>query len=90
MAEARGLQLGASCCNRHIDWCPRDIDRAYDVSVHRQAALNTTKGGLTLAVLFRTVPTRRARLGRVPWVYRVQCYPGKSSLVGKERTELPE
>jgi hypothetical protein len=35
MTEVRGLQLGASCCNRHIDWCPRDIDRAHDVSVHR-------------------------------------------------------
>src|SRR5260221_3682740 len=61
MHTCRGLQLGASCCNRHIDWCPRDIDSAYDVSVHRQAACDTTKGGLTLAVLFRTVPTGRAR-----------------------------
>ncbi len=78
------------CCNRHIDWCPRDIDSAYDVSVHRQAACDTTKGGLTLAVLFCTVPTGRARSRRVALVQRVQWHAGKSSLVGKELTQLPK
>ena len=90
MHKCRGLRLGASCCNRHIDWCPRDIDSAYDVSVHRQAACDTTKGGLTLAVLFCTVPIGRARSRRVARVYRMQWHASKSSLVGKELTQLPK
>src|SRR5712692_3046786 len=63
-----GLQLGASCCNRHHDRCPGDIDSGVDVSVHRHAALLTDKGGLTLAVRFCTVATHMARPGRIAWV----------------------
>ena len=83
-----GLQLGASCCNRLHDRSPRDIDRGIDVSVHRESARLTDEGGLTLAVLFCRVATSRTSTACIARVYRVQWHASKSSLVGKERTEL--
>ena len=74
--------------NRHHDRCPRDIDSGIDVSVHRMTALDTTEGGLTLAVRFCTVATRATRTRRVAGINGMQWYASKSRLVGKELTEL--
>ena len=85
-----GLQLGASCRNRHHDRCPRDIDSSVSISVIGIAALNTAEGGLTLAVLFGTVSAHMARLRRVAGINSMQWDTCKRSLVGKEQTQLPE
>jgi hypothetical protein len=68
-AEAGGLQLGASCYNRPIDRCPRDIESGIVVSVPTVAAGLTDKGGLTLAVRFCTMSTLATGTRRVAWVY---------------------
>src|SRR2546428_821896 len=74
--------------NRHHDRCPRDIDSGIPISVIGMATLDTTKSGLTLAVRFCTVATHMARSRRVARVNRVQWDTSKSSLVGKELTQL--
>ncbi len=51
-------------------------------------ALDTTEAGLTLTVLFCTVPTLATRSRCVSWVNRMQGDTGKFSLIGKEETEL--
>ena len=63
-----GLQLGASCCNRLHDFSPGDIDGGIPISAIGVATGLTDKGGLALAVLFRTVSAHMARLRRVAWV----------------------
>ena len=85
-----GLHLGASRCNRLHDGSPGDIHSGIDVSVHRMAAVLTDKGGLALAIGFFAVSTSRASTGRVTRINRMQWHTGKSSLVGKKRTELPK
>ena len=83
-----GLQLGASCRNRHHDRCPRDIDSSVSISVIGIAALNTAEGGLTLAVLFGTVSALATRFGRIARVNSVQWYGSLSGLIGEEQTQL--
>jgi hypothetical protein len=90
MHKCRGLQLGASCNNRHHDRCPRDIDRGIPISVIGLPALHTTENGLTLAVLFCTVAAGATRTGRIAGVYHAQWHTCKSSLIGEKETELPE
>ena len=85
-----GLPLGASCDNRHHDRCPGDIDGGIPISVIGIPTLDTTEASLTLAVLFCTMPTGRARPGRVARVDGVQWDASKSGFVGKELTELPK
>jgi hypothetical protein len=85
-----GLQLGASCRNRHHDRCPSDIDGGISISVIGIAALDTTEASLTLAVLFGTVPAHMARLRRVAGINGVQWHTCKSRFVGKKHTQLPE
>ena len=67
---------------------PGYVDSSIDVSVTAMPTSLTEEGSLTLAVLFCTVPTSRARSRRVTWVDRLQWDTGKGGLVGKERTEL--
>ncbi len=85
-----GLHLGASRCNRVHDGTPRDIHGGIDVSVHHLSAVDTTEGGLTLAVLFCAMPTPATRPRRIARVNRVQWHASKSSLIRKEQTQLPK
>jgi hypothetical protein len=66
------------------------VDGSIPVSVTGEAALDTTENSLALAVRFCTVPTSRARLGRVAWVDRMQWDASKSGFVREEETELEE
>ncbi len=43
-----------------------------------------------LRFFFCTVSAYTTRPGRIAWVYQVQWYTGKSSLIEKELTELPK
>jgi len=78
-----GLPLGASRDSRHHDRCPGDIDGGVPISVIGIATVDTTEGGLALAVLFRTMATRAARARRMAGVNGMQWHTGKSRLVGK-------
>src|SRR6266700_1869981 len=83
-----GLHLGASRCKRLHDDSPRDIESGVPISVTGVATLHTTKRGLGLAVGFRTVSTCATRARRMARIDRMQWHASKSSLVGKEQTQL--
>src|SRR6059058_3926047 len=85
-----GLHLGASRCKRLHDGSPRDIESGVPISVTGVATLHTTKRGLGLAVGFRTVSTSATRARRIARIDRMQWHASKSSLVGKEQTQLPK
>ena|SRR5438105_1332319 len=84
-----GLQLGASCCNRPLDWFgPRDILGGVPISVLGMSALDTTKRGLTLAVGFLAMSADATRPRGVGRVNDVEQHTGKRGLIGKELTQL--
>src|SRR6185312_5664354 len=82
------VPLVLRCHHRLHDDSPGDIDSGIPISVIGVAASLTDKAGLTLAVRFRTVPTLATGTSGVTRVYRVQWHTSKSSLVGKEVTQL--
>jgi hypothetical protein len=84
--KPRSLHLGASRCNRPHDLGPRDSDGGVPISVISIAAVDTTEGGLTLAVLFCTVSTPATRPRRIARVDGVQWHACKSCLIRKEQT----
>ncbi len=89
--KPNGLHLGASRCNRLLDWfSPSNVSGGVDVSVHRHATLSTEEGGLTLAVRFLAMPTRATRPAGIAGINHTQRYTCKSRLVGKELTMVPD
>ena len=89
MAEARGLQLGASCCNRpHDCFGPRDIDSSVDVGIATEAASLAFKFGLTLTVRFLAASTLTTGTRRVAGINCMEWNTSKSGLIGEELTQL--
>src|SRR5437660_12625362 len=83
------MALGESRWKKLDYRSPRDIENGVPISVTGVATLHTTKRGLGLAVRFRTVSTSATRARRIARIDRMQWHASKSSLVGKEQTQLP-
>ncbi|SRR6266852_1707067 len=88
LTEPTIIPLVLRCHNRLHDGSLGYVDRGIPISVLGMTASLTTENSLTLAVRFRTVATHMARPGCVAWVYELQWNASKSSLVGKELTQL--
>src|SRR6266849_9046721 len=81
--KCRGLQLGASCCNRHHDRCPRDVYGGVPISRGSEPTLDALEMRLTLAVRFLAMPALVARTRSIPRVDRLQRDPCKSGFIRK-------
>jgi hypothetical protein len=74
--------------NRPHDFGPGYVYRGIAISVIAMSTVDTTKGSLTLPVLFCTVFTDTTHPGCGGWINGMQWDASKSSFVGEKETQL--